>query len=103
VVTGATQSSPAWSFAGTLGGGLFAGLLTILLATVASPRVPPGTAAPVLVHAFAAGVAGVAGALVAGTLMPTFSRMKSRVRRGLAPGAIGLAVSALVVMLLFKA
>jgi hypothetical protein len=102
VVTGATQTGPAWSFAATLGSGLFGGLLTLLLATAVSPE-PAGIATPILVHAFVAGMAGVAGALVAATLMPTFSRMPSRARRGLAPGAIGIAVSALLVMLLFKA
>jgi hypothetical protein len=102
VTTGSTQLSGAWAFAGTLGGALFGALLTILLAVVLSPESRAGVATPILAHAFIASVAGVAGALAASTLMPSFARVPARSRRGLAPGAIGIAVAALVVQLLFS-
>jgi hypothetical protein len=73
VMTGATQIGPVRAFAGTLGAALFAT------------------------------VAGLAGALVAATLMPTFARATTRLRRGLAPAAIGIALSAVVVRLLLSA
>jgi hypothetical protein len=102
VATGSTQLHPAWAFAGTLGAGLFGGLLTIIFAFVLSPEGRTGVATPMVVHAVLASVAGLAGALAAATLMPALARGRSRARRGLAPGAIGLAVAALVVQLVFS-
>jgi hypothetical protein len=103
VATGATQVGPARSFAGTLGAGLFGSLVTVLFATVLSPETTGLLqTTPLVVQAFVAGIAGVAGALAASTLMPALSRIPSRLHRIAVPAAIGIAVSALVVQLLFS-
>jgi hypothetical protein len=102
-VTGATQIGPVWAFAGTLGAGLFGAMLTTLFAVVLSPgRTVALGGSATLGQAFAASVAGLIGALAASTLMPALSRMPSRIRRAVAPGAIGIAVSAIGVRLVFN-
>ena len=103
VITGTTQLRPMWAAAGTLGSALFGALLVVLYAVAVSPEVRAGTLTPYLVQALKGATAGLVGALVAATLMPAFTRMRSRIRRGLAPAAIGVAVSAIVVRLLLPA
>jgi hypothetical protein len=103
VLTGTTQQRPAWAAAATLGAALFEALLVVLYAVAISPEVRVGALTPVLAQAVSGAVAGLAGSLVAATLMPAFSRLRSRVRRGWAPAAIGIAVSAIVVRLLLPA
>lgn len=104
VATGSTQLRPGWAFAATLGAGLFGALLTVIFGLVVAPADSTGVAAPpAMVHAVLASVAGLAGALAAATLMWMFGRARSRARRGLVPGAIGIAVAALVVQLVFTA
>jgi hypothetical protein len=103
VLTGATQARPGWSFAGTLGAGLFGALLTVLIAAVLSPGRSVGLgSSPAVGQAFAAGVAGAAGSLAASTLMPALARVRSRVRRSAVPAAMGIAVAALCVRLIFS-
>jgi FtsH-binding integral membrane protein len=102
VLTGETQRRPGWRFAGTLGCGLFGALLTVLFATILFHRTGLLADAPGLVHAFVASTAGTAGALAASTLMPALAGMPSRLRRAGAPAAIGIAVAALCVQLLFS-
>lgn len=102
VTTGSTQLQPAWAFAGTLGAGLFGALLTVIIGFALSTEGSSGVAAPPVVHAVLASVAGLGGALAAATLMPALARGPSRARRGLAPGAIGVAVAAIVVQLVFS-
>lgn len=103
VLTGSTQLRPMWAAAATLGSALFAALLVVLYAVAVSPEVRVGGPTPYLAEALTGAGAGLVGALVAATLMPAFTRMQSRLRRGLAPGAIGIAVSAIVVRLLLSA
>ena len=103
VITGTTQLRPMWAAAGTLGSALFGALLVVLFAVAISPEVRAGTLTPYLVQALKGSAAGLVGALVAATLMPALTPMRSRVRRGLAPAAIGIAVSAIVVRLLLPA
>jgi hypothetical protein len=103
VMTGATQIGPVRAFAGTLGAALFAGLATIVVGAAMAGERQVAAASPTLAQAFGATVAGLAGALVAATLMPTFARATTRLRRGLAPAAIGIALSAVVVRLLLSA
>jgi hypothetical protein len=103
VLTGTTQLRPAWAAAATLGSALFAALLIVLYAVAVSPQVRVGAFAPAIAQALSGSAAGLGGALVSATLMPAFSRMRSRVRRGLAPAAIGIAVSAILVRLLLPA
>lgn len=102
VLTGGTQIRPGWRFAGTLGGGLFGALVTIVLAGILGPRTGLSGNAPLAAQAFAAAVAGVAGALAASTLMPLLVRIRSRARRVVVPAAVGIAVSAICVQLLFS-
>ena len=64
-LTGASQSSRAWAFAGTLGAGLFGALATILIGLAVSGGRQVGIASPPLTHAFLASVAGLAGACAA--------------------------------------
>ena len=103
VLTGTTQLRPAWAAAATLGSALFAALLIVLYAVAVSPEVRVGAFAPPIAQALSGSAAGLGGALVSATLMPAFSRMRSRLRRGLAPAAIGIAVSAILVRLLLPA
>jgi hypothetical protein len=103
VVTGTTQLRPAWAAAATLGSALFAALLIVLYAVAVSPEVRAGSFSPAIAQAVSGSVAGLGGALASATLMPAFARMRSRVRRGLAPAAIGIAVSAILVRLLLPA
>jgi hypothetical protein len=103
VATGSTQLEPVWAFAGTLGAGLFGALLTIVVGFVVVPATGAGVASPPVVHAVLASIAGLTGTLAASTLMPALARGRSRARRGLAPGAIGLAVTVLVLQLIFSA
>lgn len=100
VLTGTTQQRPAWAAAATLGSALFGALLVVLYAVAVSPGVRIGAFSPAIAQAISGSVAGLGGALASATLMPAFARMRSRVRRGLAPAAIGIAVSALLVRLL---
>lgn len=103
VLTGSTQIGPARSFAGTLGGALFGAVLTVAVGAALAGERQADVASPTLVHGFVGGMAGLVGALVASTLMPTFSRISARARRGFVPGAIGVAIAAIVVRLLFAA
>jgi hypothetical protein len=103
VLTGTTQLRPAWAAAATLGSALFAALLIVLYAVAVSPEVRVGAFSPPVAQALSGSAAGLGGALVSATLMTAFSRMRSRVRRGLAPAAIGIAVSAILVRLLLPA
>jgi hypothetical protein len=103
VLTGTTQLRPAWAAAATLGSALFGALLIVLYAVAVSPEVRAGVFSPAIAQAVSGSAAGLGGALVSATLMPAFTRMRSRVRRGLAPAAIGIAVSAILVRLLLPA
>jgi len=102
VLTGVTQIGPGRAFAGTLGAGLLGSLLTVIVGGVTAGQRQVGTASPTVTHAFFAVIAGWAGVLAAATLMPALARLASRWRRALAPSAIGVAVAALVVQLLFS-
>jgi hypothetical protein len=102
-LTGATQIRPGWRFAGTLGAGLFGALLTVLFAAVLSSGRSVGLgSSPAVGQGFAAALAGLGGTLAAATLMPALARVPSRVRRSAVPAAIGVAVAALCVRLVFS-
>jgi hypothetical protein len=102
VLTGATQIGPSRAFAGTLGAGLLGSLLTVIVGAATAGQREIGIASPSVTHAFFGVVAGLAGVLAAATLMPALAGLTVRWRRILAPGAIGVAVAALVVKLLFS-
>lgn len=101
VATGSTQLRPGWAFAATLGSGLFGALLTVMFGLIFAPAETTGVAAPAMVHAVLASVAGLAGTLAAATLVWVLGGARSRAWRGLVPAAIGIAAAALVVQLVF--
>jgi hypothetical protein len=104
VLTGSTQQRPGWAAAATLGSALFAALLLVLFVAAVSPvALRTGTFSAQVAQTISGSAAGLGGALAAATLMPAFTRMPSRLRRGLAPAAIGVAVSAIIVRLLLPA
>jgi hypothetical protein len=102
VATGSTQIGPVRAFAGTLGSGLFAALVTIIVGAALAGQRQVGTASPTVAHAFLAATAGLIGALVASILAPAFAGAASRARRGLAPAAAGVAIAALSLQVLFS-
>jgi hypothetical protein len=98
---GATQIGRLRAFTGTLGGGLFAALLTIVVGLVTAGERQVGTASPTLAHAFAAAVAGLAGSVAASGVAPFYARSTSRARRVIVPALVGSAVAAAVLTALF--
>ncbi len=102
VATGSTQIGPVRAFAGTLGSGLFAALATVIVGAALAGQRQVGAASPTVAHAFLAAMAGLIGAAVASTLAPAFAAAASRPRRILTPSAIGVAVAALSVQILFS-
>jgi hypothetical protein len=99
-LTGSTQIGAFRAFAGTLGAGLFAALVTIIVGAALAGQRQVGTASPTVAHGFFAASAGLAGALAASTLAPVLAGARTRLRRALAPAAVGVAVAALVLQLL---
>jgi hypothetical protein len=84
-VTGATQRGRAWAFAATVGAGLFGALVMVVLGAVMAGERQVGTASPTLAHAFAAAVAGLAGAATGGLVAAAVASVRLRlVRLGLA-------------------
>jgi hypothetical protein len=102
VATGSTQIGPVRAFAGTLGSGLFASLVTVIIGAALAGQRQVGSASPTVAHAVLAAAAGLIGALVASTLAPALAGAASRLRRGLAPAAIGVAVAAVSLQVLFS-
>ena len=100
--TGATQIGAFRAFAGTLGAGLFAALVSVLVGAALAGERQVGSASPTVTHAAFAAAAGLAGALAASTLAPALSGAGAWLRRVLAPAAVGVAVAALVLQLLFN-
>jgi hypothetical protein len=95
--TGATQLGGARAGTATLGAGLFAGLVVIILGVVAADERQVGIASPTLAHAFGAAVAGVAGAGVAALIAAVVARLRSRLVRLLPALVAGLVVAVLAV------
>ena len=91
-VTGATQQGPLRAGTATLGAGLFAALVTIMVGLVMAGERQFGQASPTLAHAFAASAAGLGGVIVAAIVGAVTSRLRSRPIRVLAaalPGSVG--------------
>ncbi|MDQ2941996.1 MAG: hypothetical protein M3R05_07390 [Chloroflexota bacterium] len=100
VVTGSTQISRSWAFAGTLGAGLFGALLTVLAGTVLAGERQFGVASPTLALSFLAAVAGTAGALTAALIAFGLADAARGWRRWLPSGALGIAAAVIVARLL---
>jgi len=94
-VTGSTQIGRARAWTATVGAGLFATLGLIVLGVVMAGERQTGVASPTLSHAFAAGLAGFGGAVVASVAAAVASG-RSRVVRALLTGGIGGAAAVAV-------
>jgi hypothetical protein len=100
---GGTQIGRMRAFTGTLGAALLAALLVVVVGAVSAGERQVGSASPTLAQAVAASLAGVAGASPAAALGAFTAGTWSRLRRGAAAAALGVAVTAAVLPFLFKA
>ncbi|MCA1588495.1 MAG: hypothetical protein LC744_07540 [Chloroflexi bacterium] len=91
--TGATQQGVVRAATATLGAGLFAALVVVVLGVVASGERQTGAASPMLAHALAAALGGVAGAAVASVVAGFLARTRSTLVR-LAPAVLAGATAA---------
>ena len=91
----------AWT--ATLGSGLFGALVVVMLGVVMAGERQVGAASPTLAHAFAAAVAGLAGAGAAAVVAAVVSGLRSRVMRFLAAVGAAVAVALLAVTLVMGA
>jgi hypothetical protein len=91
--TGATQQGAARAGTATLGAGLFASLVVVILGVAMAGERQVGNASPTLAHAFAAGLAGLAGSLAAAAVAVAASRLRSRLARFVPAAVTGAAVS----------
>jgi hypothetical protein len=98
-LTGASQASPTWAFAGTLGSGLFGALATVLIGLMLAGGRQVGVASPSLAHAFVASVWGLGGAVVASVIGAALAGVPSRRVRWLVAAAAGGAVVGLFAVL----
>ncbi|HYN63805.1 MAG TPA: hypothetical protein VES36_04305 [Candidatus Limnocylindrales bacterium] len=101
VLTGATQLGALRAFTGTLAAALFAALGTVAVGLLTAGERQVGSLSPTLAHAFAATLAGLAGAVAASPLAARLASAGSRAPRIMGPTAVGVGVSLLVVPLLF--
>jgi hypothetical protein len=92
--TGATQLGWARAGTATIGAGLFAALVVIVLGVIAADERQVGVASPTLAHAFGAAVAGVTGAGVAGLIAAAVAPLRSRLVRLLPALIPGIVVAA---------
>ena len=98
-LTGATQQGVARAVTATIGAGLFAALVVVMLGVVMAGERQVGVASPTLAHAFAAAAAGLAGvaagAMAVGVATWTWERP--------APAVAGLAASVTVAAIALSA
>lgn len=95
--TGATQLGVARAWTATLAAGLFGALVVVMLGVVMAGERQVGAASPTLAHAFAASVAGLAGAAAASVVAAVVARLGSRLVRFGAAVAGGAAAAAVIV------
>ena len=98
-VAGATQLSVARAWTTTLGAGLFAALVLVILGVVMAGERQVGAASPTLAHAFAAAVGGLAGSAAAALVAALVAGRMSRPLRALVAAVPGALVAAAVVAL----
>jgi hypothetical protein len=101
-LTGATQLGALRSFAAAVAAALFAALATVIVGVAMAGERQVGEASPTVAHAVAAALAGLAGSFAAASLGPVVADVPDRLSRLAAPALVGIAVSALVVPLLFR-
>jgi hypothetical protein len=98
---GGTQIGRLRAFAGTLAAALFAGVVVVLIGAALAGERQVEAASPTVVHALAGAVAGVAGAAASSLVAPLLAARRSRLMRAAIPAAVGCAVAAAVIPLLF--
>ena len=76
--TGATQQGVARAATATLGGGLFGGLVVIIVGVVMAGERQMGVASPTLSHAFGAAVGGTGGAVAGSIVAAVVARLWER-------------------------
>lgn len=101
--TGATQIGADRAAAATLGAGLFAALVTIILGVVMAGERQVGAASPTLAHAFAAAMGGLSGAAPAAIVAAVIARLRSRLVRFVPSLMCGVATAIAVVRVLLPA
>jgi len=95
--TGATQIGAARAATATLGAGLFAALVVIILGVVMAGERQVGSASPTLAHAFVAAAGGMAGAAFGAIVAAVAARLRSRLVRFL-PALLAGAVTGIAVV-----
>jgi hypothetical protein len=91
-VTGATQLGIARAWTATLGAGLFAALVVIILGVVMAGERQVGSASPTLAHAFVAAAAGLFGAGAASAANAVVHR-RTRPLRAALSSAVGVVIA----------
>ena len=99
--TGATQLGRARAWTATLGAGLFAALVIVVLGVVTAGERQVGVASPTLAHGFAAALGGLGGAGAAALVAAAVAALQSRVVRFLPAVVVGasVAIGAVAVLL----
>ena len=96
--TGATQVGGVRALAGTLGAGLFAALVVVILGVVMAGERQVGSASPTLAHAVAAAIAGLVGVGDAAMVAAVLARLPSRLLRWVAAAASGATLAVIVAL-----
>ena len=99
-LTGAMQIGRARAWTATLGAGLFAALVVIVVGVATGSERQAGVASPVLAHAFAAAMAGLVGAGGAALVAAIVADVHSRAVRFLAAFVAAIVAALAVVGLL---
>jgi hypothetical protein len=97
-LTGASQASAPWAFAGTLGSGLFGALATVIIGLALADGRQVEVASPTLAHAFNASLAGLAGVGVASLVAAATISVRARWLRWLVTAVSGLAAVGVVAL-----
>jgi hypothetical protein len=92
-LTGASQASATWAFAGTLGSGLFGAVATVLIGLALAGGRQVEVASPTLAHAFLASVCGLIGAVAGSGVAARVAAWKARWTRAAVVAAVGAAAS----------
>lgn len=98
---GGTQLGRLRAITGTLGAALLGAVLVVGAGAVSAGERQLAAASPTLVHSMAAALAGVAGAVAAAAVGGLAAKWLTRLPRGIAAGAVGALVTALLLPRLF--
>ena len=100
-LTGSTQQGALRAATATISAALFGGLADVVAGAVATPVRQAVEASPTLGQAFGGALAGFTGAAAAAGLAGALAHLRSRTARTLAPAAVAIGVSVLIVPLIF--